>query len=57
MKTKVRKVAIHIEANELERIVRNEMGGITVEVIVTHSNIKVTALTGEDEKVDFYRMD
>lgn len=46
---------IHIEHEELKRIVDNELGGITIEMIVKHSNIKVTALTGEDEQVKIYR--
>lgn len=57
MKTKVRKVLVHISADELERIVQNELGGVTVEITVTHANIKVTALTGENEKVDLYRQE
>lgn len=54
-KAKERKVVIHIEHEELKRIVDNELGGITIEMIVKHSNIKVTALTGEDEQVKIYR--
>ena len=57
MKTKVRKILVHISADELERITKNELGGVTVEIIVTHANIKVTALTGENEKVDLYRLE
>jgi hypothetical protein len=50
-KSKSRKVVFKIEAKELERIVHNELGGITIEAIVTHANIKITAFTSEYEKV------
>lgn len=52
--SKVREITFHIEADELERIVRDRLGGITIEAIVTHANIKVTASTGENEKVKLY---
>lgn len=55
-KTKVRKVLVHIENDELQRIVSNELGGVTIEIIVTHANIKVDARTGEDQKVALYRI-
>ena len=51
---KSRRVVAHIEADELERIVRDELGGITIEAIITHSNVKITAKTGEDEEVDLF---
>ena len=54
---KSRKVLFHIEAEELERIVANQLGGITVEAIITHANVKIVAKTGEDEKVKLYFMD
>ena len=54
-KKKERKVVIHIENEELKRIVDNELGGVTIEMIVKHSNIKVDARTGEDEQVKIYR--
>lgn len=53
-KSKERKVSIHIEYDELKRIVDNELGGITVEAIIKHSNIKITAKTGENESVKIY---
>jgi hypothetical protein len=55
-KTKVRKVLVHIENDELQRIVSNELGGVTIEIIVTHANIKVDARTGEDQKVALYQI-
>lgn len=59
MKTKndkSRRVLVHIEADELERIVRDELGGITIEAVITHSNVKITAKTGEDEDVELYHI-
>lgn len=53
---KARTVVIHIGADELERIVRDQLGGITVEVVVTHSNVKIAATTGEDEEVSIYHI-
>jgi hypothetical protein len=56
MKTqKARTVLVHIENEELQRIVEEQKGGLTLEIIVTHANIKVDARTGEDEKVNLYR--
>jgi hypothetical protein len=56
MKTqKARKVLVHIENEDLQRIVQEEKGGITIEIVVTHANIKVDARTGEDEKINLYR--
>lgn len=56
MKTQeARKVLVHIENEDLQRIVQEEKGGITIEIVVTHANIKVDARTGEDEKVNLYR--
>ncbi len=53
---KVRKVLLHIEASEVERICREGLGGITVEAIITHSNVKMIVKTGEDEPVKFYNV-
>lgn len=55
-KDKSRTVLVHIGADELKRICDEQLGGITVEVIVTHANIKVSAATGEDEEVNLYRI-
>jgi hypothetical protein len=56
MKTqKARTVLVHIENEDLQRIVQEEKGGITIEIVVTHANIKVDARTGEDEKINLYR--
>lgn len=51
-----RKILIHIEASEVERICREGLGGITVEAIITHSNVKMIVKTGEDEPVEFYTL-
>lgn len=53
--SKSRTVLVHISADEIQRICENQLGGVTVEVIVTHANIKVEATTGEDESVELYR--
>lgn len=53
---KSRTVLVHIGADELRRICDDGLGGVTLEVVVTHANIKVEARTGEDEKVELYRM-
>ena len=53
---KSRTVLVHIGADELRRICDGDLGGVTVEVVVTHANIKVDARTGEDEKVNLYRV-
>lgn len=55
-KDKARTVLVHIGADELRRICDENLGGITVETIVTHANIKISARTGEDEKVSLYRI-
>jgi hypothetical protein len=54
--SKARTVLVHIGADELQRICEQQLGGVTLEVIVTHANIKITATTGEDEEVELYHM-
>lgn len=51
---KIRNVLFHISAEEIERIFKNNLGGITVDIVISHANVKIDAKTGEDEKVDFY---
>ena len=51
---KSRRIVVYIEADELERIVRDKLGGITIEAIITHSNVKIAAKTGEDEEVNLF---
>lgn len=53
---KARTVLVHIGADEIGRICDEGLGGITLEVVVTHANVKVDARTGEDEKVNLYRI-
>jgi len=49
---KVRVAYLFIDGDEVERIVNNELGGITFKAEVHHSRIVLTAWTGEDEKVN-----
>ncbi len=55
-KNKSRNIMVHIDAAELQRICEQQLGGITIEAIVTHSNIKLIATTGEDEEVELYHL-
>jgi len=54
--SKSRNLLLHIDSEELERIVKNSLGGVTIEIIVTPANIKVSAKTGEDEDVKVYQI-
>lgn len=49
---KVRTAYLFVDGDEIERIVNNELGGITFKAEVHHSRIVLTAMTGEDEKVN-----
>jgi len=54
---KIRRAVLVVDGDELRRIVEQDLGGITFEVEVRHSRIVLTALTGEDEKVNALRLD
>jgi len=48
---KIRKEMLVVDGNEIKRICRDELGGITFIAEVLHSRIVLTAWTGENEKV------
>lgn len=50
-----RKVVLHIEADEIERIYKEQLGGMSIHIDVLHSRVDVSVLTGEDEEVKFHR--
>lgn len=53
-KSKAKSIMLHIDAEEIKRIVENQLGGITLEIITSHANTKIIAKTGENQKVDYY---
>jgi hypothetical protein len=48
---KVRKEMLVIDGSEIERICKENLGGITLLAEVFHSRIVLTAYTGENEKI------
>lgn len=52
VRDKVRVEYLFIDGDEVERIVKNNLGGITFKAEVYHSRVVLTAWTGEDEKVN-----
>jgi hypothetical protein len=52
-----RKLFLHIDAHEIERIYEQRLGGISIFVDVLHSRIDVEMLTGEEEQVQFQKID